>query len=180
MKQVVGPDDYATMKEVITRRYRKVEEEGRQFPDLIVIDGDKGQLKSALEALEELRIDTKNIDIIGLAERLEEVYIPGDSQPIILARNSETLRVLKHIRDEAHRFGITFHRSLRAKAQQVSALDGIPGIGPKRKEILLKHFGSVSRIKAAEEEEIKELVGRKSAEAIKIFFTQKEGKNIKD
>lgn len=180
VKQVAGPDDYATMKEVITRRYRKLEEEGRQFPDLIVIDGGKGQLKSALEALEELRIDTKNIDIIGLAERLEEVYILGDNQPIILARNSETLRVLKHIRDEAHRFGITFHRSLRAKAQQVSALDGIPSIGPKRKEILLKHFGSVTRIKAAEEEEIKELVGSKNAEAIKKFFTQKERKNIKD
>ena len=174
VKQVIGANDYDTMKEVLTRRYKRTIAEGKPLPDLIVIDGGKGQLKSALEALEALEIDTEKIDIIGLAERLEEVYKPHETLPLILPRDSETLRVLKHIRDEAHRFGITFHRSLRAKAQQKSALDNIPGIGNKRKELLLKKFGSITNIRKATLEELSDVVGKASAQNVKEYFEKEK------
>lgn len=174
VKQVIGANDYDTMKEVLTRRYKRTIAEGNPLPDLIVIDGGKGQLKSALEALEALEIDTEKIDIIGLAERLEEVYKPHETLPLILPRDSETLRVLKHIRDEAHRFGITFHRSLRAKAQQKSALDNIPGIGSKRKELLLKKFGSITNIRKATLEELSDVIGKASAQNIKEYFEKEK------
>ena len=179
VKQVIGANDYDTMKEVLTRRYKRTIAESNPLPDLIVIDGGKGQLKSALEALEALEIDTEKIDIIGLAERLEEVYKPHETLPLILPRDSETLRVLKHIRDEAHRFGITFHRSLRAKAQQKSALDNIPGIGNKRKELLLKKFGSITNIRKATLEELSDVIGKASAQNVKEYF-EKEKKNSND
>lgn len=174
VKQVIGANDYDTMKEVLTRRYKRTIAEGNPLPDLIVIDGGKGQLKSALEALEALEIDTEKIDIIGLAERLEEVYKPHETLPIILPRDSETLRVLKHIRDEAHRFGITFHRSLRAKAQQKSALDNIPGIGSKRKELLLKKFASITNIRKANLEELSDVIGKASAQNVKEYFEKEK------
>ena len=174
VKQVIGANDYDTMKEVLTRRYKRTIAEGNPLPDLIVIDGGKGQLKSALEALEALEIDTEKIDIIGLAERLEEVYKPHETFPLILPRDSETLRVLKHIRDEAHRFGITFHRSLRAKAQQKSALDNIPGIGSKRKELLLKKFGSITAIRKATLEELTDVLGKASAQNIREYFEKEK------
>lgn len=174
VKQVIGANDYDTMKEVLTRRYKRTIAESKTMPDLIVIDGGKGQLKSALEALEALEIDTEKIDIIGLAERLEEVYKPHETLPLILPRDSETLRVLKHIRDEAHRFGITFHRSLRAKAQQKSALDNIPGIGSKRKELLLKKFGSITNIRKATLEEISDVIGKANAENVKEYFEKEK------
>ena len=174
VKQVIGANDYDTMKEVLTRRYKRTIAEGNPLPDLIVIDGGKGQLKSALEALEALEIDTEKIDIIGLAERLEEVYKPHETLPLILPRDSETLRVLKHIRDEAHRFGITFHRSLRAKAQQKSALDNIPGIGNKRKELLLKKFGSITNIRKATLEELSDVIGKASAQNVKEYFEKEK------
>ena len=174
VKQVIGANDYDTMKEVLTRRYKRTIAESNPLPDLIVIDGGKGQLKSALEALEALEIDTEKIDIIGLAERLEEVYKPHETLPLILPRDSETLRVLKHIRDEAHRFGITFHRSLRAKAQQKSALDNIPGIGNKRKELLLKKFGSITNIRKATLEELSGVIGKASAQNIKEYFEKEK------
>ena len=174
VKQVIGANDYDTMKEVLTRRYKRTIAEGNPLPDLIVIDGGKGQLKSALEALESLEIDTEKIDIIGLAERLEEVYKPHETLPLILPRDSETLRVLKHIRDEAHRFGITFHRSLRAKAQQKSALDNIPGIGSKRKELLLKKFASITNIRKATLEELSDVIGKASAQNVKEYFEKEK------
>ena len=174
VKQVIGANDYDTMKEVLTRRYKRTIAESNPLPDLIVIDGGKGQLKSALEALEALEIDTEKIDIIGLAERLEEVYKPHETLPLILPRDSETLRVLKHIRDEAHRFGITFHRSLRAKAQQKSALDNIPGIGSKRKELLLKKFGSITNIRKATLEELSDVIGKASAQNVKEYFEKEK------
>lgn len=174
VKQVIGANDYDTMKEVLTRRYKRTIAESNPLPDLIVIDGGKGQLKSALEALEALEIDTEKIDIIGLAERLEEVYKPHETFPLILPRDSETLRVLKHIRDEAHRFGITFHRSLRAKAQQKSALDNIPGIGSKRKELLLKKFGSITAIRKATLEELTDVLGKASAQNIREYFEKEK------
>lgn len=174
VKQVIGANDYDTMKEVLTRRYKRTIAEGNPLPDLIVIDGGKGQLKSALEALEALEIDTEKIDIIGLAERLEEVYKPHETLPLILPRDSETLRVLKHIRDEAHRFGITFHRSLRAKAQQKSALDNIPGIGSKRKELLLKKFASITNIRKATLEELSDVIGKASAQNVKEYFEKEK------
>lgn len=174
VKQVIGANDYDTMKEVLTRRYKRTLAEGKSMPDLIVIDGGKGQLKSALEALEALEIDTDKIDIIGLAERLEEVYKPHETLPLILPRDSETLRVLKHIRDEAHRFGITFHRSLRAKAQQKSVLDNIPGIGSKRKELLLKKFGSITAIRKATLEELTDVLGKASAQNVKEYFEKEK------
>ena len=174
VKQVIGANDYDTMKEVLTRRYKRTIAEGNPLPDLIVIDGGKGQLKSALEALEAIEIDTEKIDIIGLAERLEEVYKPHETLPLILPRDSETLRVLKHIRDEAHRFGITFHRSLRAKAQQKSALDNIPGIGSKRKELLLKKFASITNIRKATLEELSDVIGKASAQNVKEYFEKEK------
>ena len=174
VKQVIGANDYDTMKEVLTRRYKRTIAEGNPLPDLIVIDGGKGQLKSALEALEAIEIDTEKIDIIGLAERLEEVYKPHETLPLILPRDSETLRVLKHIRDEAHRFGITFHRSLRAKAQQKSALDNIPGIGSKRKELLLKKFGSIASVRKTTLEELSDVIGKASAQNVKEYFEKEK------
>lgn len=174
VKQVIGANDYDTMKEVLTRRYKRTIAESNPLPDLIVIDGGKGQLKSALEALQALEIDTDKIDIIGLAERLEEVYKPHETLPLILPRDSETLRVLKHIRDEAHRFGITFHRSLRAKAQQKSVLDNIPGIRSKRKELLLKKFGSITNIRKATLEELSDVIGKASAQNVKEYFEKEK------
>ena len=167
VKTVVGANDYATMKEVVNRRYsRMLEENPEDLPQLIVIDGGKGQLAFAYEALAELGL-TDKLTVIALAERMEEVYRVGDSLPLFLDRNSLALKVLQQIRDEAHRFGITFHRNLRSKAQIESALREIKGVGEKTEQRLLLRFGSVARIAAAPVEEIAELVGESLANRIK-------------
>jgi excinuclease ABC subunit C len=167
VKTVVGANDYATMKEVVNRRYsRMMEENPEDLPQLVVIDGGKGQLAFAYEALAELGL-TDRLTVIALAERMEEVYRVGDPYPMFIDRNSPALKVLQQIRDEAHRFGITFHRKLRSKAQIESALHSIKGVGAKTEQRLLLRFGSVARIAAASVEELAELVGQQLAERIK-------------
>lgn len=169
VKTVVGADDYASMEEIVFRRYSRVIAEGSELPDLIVIDGGKGQIHSAVNSLKKLDLYGK-ISIIGLAEKLEEVYFPGDKDPYLLAKNSVTLKTLMHIRDEAHRFGVTFHRQLREKTQVKSELNDIKGIGDKTEIILLQHFKSVSNIKKASLEHLKEIVGESRACLIYNFF----------
>ena len=166
VKTVVGANDYATMKEVVNRRYsRMLEENPEDLPQLIVIDGGKGQLSFAYEALCELGIIDK-VTLIALAERMEEVYRLGDPYPLFIDRNSPALKVLQQIRDEAHRFGITFHRKLRSKSQIESALRNIKGVGDKTEQRLLLHFGSVARIAAASVDDVAALVGPALAQTI--------------
>lgn len=162
IKTVVGPDDFASMREIVTRRYTRLLEEKAPLPQLIIIDGGKGQLNAATEVLRELNLLGK-ITIVGLAKRLEEIFYPGDPFPLVLDKTSETLKVIQHLRDEAHRFGITFHRHMRSKGQIVSELDTIKGIGEKTKEALLKKYKSVKRIREAQSAELEELIGKKKA-----------------
>ena len=167
VKTVVGANDYATMKEVVNRRYsRMLEENPDDIPQLVVIDGGKGQLAFAYQALAELGL-TERLTVVALAERLEEVYRVGDPHPMFIDRNSPALKVLQQIRDEAHRFGITFHRKLRSKTQVASVLRDIKGVGEKTEQSLLLRFGSVARIASAPVEEIAELVGNQLAMRIK-------------
>ncbi len=166
IKTVVGANDYASMKEVVNRRYSRLLSEGESLPQLVVIDGGKGQLRFALEALTELGIRDRMF-VVGLAERLEELIIPGDPTPLWLDRNSSSLRVLMHIRDEAHRFGITHHRARRSASQIQSELRSIPGVGPATEAKLLRKFKSVKRIKEASEEELAGVVGSALARKIK-------------
>ena len=174
VKTVVGANDYATMKEAVNRRYsRMLQENPEDLPQLIVIDGGKGQLSFAYEALTELGIIDK-VTLIALAERMEEVYRVGDPYPMFIDRNSPALKVLQHIRDEAHRFGITFHRKLRSKAQVESVLSGIKGVGPKTEQRLIMHFGSVARIAAAPQEEVAALVGPQLAGRIQDQLNKKK------
>jgi excinuclease ABC subunit C len=163
------PNDFASMEEVITRRFNRAiqREPGWEEPDLVIIDGGKGQLSSAVEALEKLGI--KDQPIISLAKKFEEIFFPGDSRPRLLARDSAALFVLQQIRDEAHRFAITYHRNLRGKKATQSVLDDIPGIGEKRKDNLMKHFGSISKIKAATVEELAKVPGLNASVAQKIY-----------
>ncbi len=167
IKTVVGANDYATMKEVVNRRYsRLLAEAPDDLPQLVVIDGGKGQLNYAWQAIQELGLEGR-FTIVGLAERLEEIIRMGDPYPLFLDRNSQAFRVITHIRDEAHRFGITFHRSLRRKSQVHSVLDDIPGVGERTQQRLLLRFGSVARIAAASEADLAALVGPKLASTIK-------------
>jgi excinuclease ABC subunit C len=165
IKTVVGPDDFSSMYETVSRRYLRLVEEGESLPQLIVIDGGKGQLHAATEALNDLGLYGQ-IAIIGIAKRLEEIYFPNDPIPLYLDKNSESLKLIQQLRDEAHRFGITFHRNKRSKQQVVSELDTIKGIGPVVKEALLKKYKSVKRIKAASKEEIIDLIGKIRAELL--------------
>ena len=165
IKTVVGPDDFASMKEVLTRRYTRLMEEGRGLPQLIVVDGGKGQLSAAVEALESIGL-RGTIAVVGIAKRLEEIYFPGDSVPLYIDKNSETLRVIQHLRDEAHRFGITHHRNRRSKGQTVSALDGIKGVGEKTRTALLSRFKSVKRLREADLDAIAEVVGPARASVV--------------
>ena len=175
VKTVVGANDYATMKEVVNRRYsRMLEENPDDLPQLVVIDGGKGQLSFAYEALAELGL-TEKLTVIALAERLEEVYRVADPYPMFIDRNSPALKVLQQIRDEAHRFGITFHRKLRSKTQIESALKGIKGVGDKTEQRLLLRFGSVARIASASEDELAQMVGRTLAVRILESLRNKEG-----
>lgn len=165
IKTVVGANDYASMKEVVNRRYTRLLSEGGELPQLVVIDGGKGQVRFAYEALFELGLLDK-IKIIGIAERMEELIIPGDPYPLFLDKNSTSLKLIMQLRDEAHRFGITHHRNRRSKSQITSVLDDIPGIGPKTKEKLLGKYKTISRIKNASEDDLAELVGPKVAKTI--------------
>ncbi|WP_353104049.1 excinuclease ABC subunit UvrC [Myroides odoratus] len=159
VKTVEGPNDFASMEEIVFRRYKRLLEEKEALPDLIVIDGGKGQLGVALKSLENLGLRGK-IPIISLAERLEEIFYPGDSYPLYLDKRSETMKVIIHLRDEAHRFGLTFHRNQRSKNAITSRLDEVPGIGEKTKTKLMNHFKSVKRIKEASIEEIESVIGK--------------------
>lgn len=162
IKTVTGPDDFASMEEVIYRRYRRLLDEEKSPPQLVVIDGGKGQLSSAMKSLEALGLRGK-ITVIGIAKRLEEIYFPGDSVPIYLDKNSITLKIIQQLRNEAHRFGINFHREKRSSVMNRSILDEIPGIGEKTKELLLKEFGSVKKISEASLPELERVAGRKKA-----------------
>jgi len=169
VKTVVGPDDFATMEEAVHRRYRRMLDEGTELPQLIIIDGGKGQLSSALKSLKLLGID-KQVTVIGIAKRLEELYYPGDQYPLYLDKRSETLKVIQQLRDEAHRFGITFHRKKRDKGTLVTELDLIDGIGKTTSAKLLKYFKSVKKIREATEDELREVVNTKQAKAIVAYF----------
>jgi excinuclease ABC subunit C len=172
IKSVIGPDDFSSMEEVVYRRYKRMLDEKQKLPQLIIIDGGKGQLSSALKSLDKLEL-RERIAIIGIAKKLEEIYFPGDSVPIYLDKNSYTLKLIQQVRNEAHRFGINFHRGKRSSDMTKSILDEISGIGPATKEILLKHFGSVEKIVEASEEELRKVAGvKKSDILIKYFKTQ--------
>lgn len=166
IKTVEGPDDFASMKEVLTRRYTRLMNEGEDLPQLVIVDGGKGQLSAAVEAFDEMGIRGK-IALVGIAKRLEEIYFPGDSVPLYIDKNSESLRVVQHLRDEAHRFGITHHRNRRSKGQTVSALDEIKGIGEVTRNTLIKHFKSLKRLREASFDDIAAVVGPAKAKILK-------------
>lgn len=166
IQTVVGPDDFASMREALTRRYtRLLSEAPDDLPQLIVIDGGKGQLSAAVETLESIGL-RGTIAVVGIAKRLEEIYFPGDSVPLYIDKNSESLRVIQQLRDEAHRFGITHHRNRRSKSQITSELDSIPGVGPKTKQLLVKQFRSVAKMKLATIQELSAAVGPAKAAAV--------------
>jgi excinuclease ABC subunit C len=169
IKTVEGPDDFASMTEVVYRRYKRLLAENEPLPQLIIIDGGKGQLSSALKSIDELGLRGK-ITIIGIAKRLEELFYPGDSIPLYLDKKSETLKVIQQLRNEAHRFGITFHRDKRSKSALNSSIESIPGIGEKTMLMLIQHFKSVKRLKLATEKEISEVVGISKAKKITDFY----------
>lgn len=179
IKTVVGPDDYASMREIVKRRYSRALNEGENLPQLIVIDGGKGQLHAAVESLQKMGLYGK-IAIISIAERLEEIYFPEDPVPLYLDKNSETLKLIQHLRDEAHRFGITFHRKKRSKSQITSELDTIKGIGAETKKKLLSHFKSIKRIKEAKEEEIINVVGKSKGAIIWKWINESKKIAISD
>ena len=165
VKTVVGADDYATMTEVVYRRYKRLLDEEKDLPQLIIIDGGKGQISAALESLVKLKIENK-VEMIGIAKRLEEIFKPNESYPLYLDKNSYSLKIIQQARDEAHRFGITFHRQKRDKAMVKSQLSDIDGVGEKTIEKLLKHFGSISKIKTLSIEEISKITGKSKAKII--------------
>lgn len=170
---VIGPDDFATMREVVYRRYKRLQEEQQPLPDLIVIDGGKGQLSSAVESLKNLGIYGQ-VPVIGIAKRLEELYYPDDEFPLYLDKKSETLKVIQQLRDEAHRFGITHHRKRRSKNTFVTELDAIEGIGPKTSKQLLTEFKSVKKIKEATQEQLANIIGQKKADLVFAYFFDKK------
>ena len=172
IKSVVGADDYASMQEIVERRYSRVVKEGENLPQLIVIDGGKGQLNATVKSLRKMDLYGK-IAIIGIAERLEEIYFPNDSVPLYLDKNSETLKLIQYIRDEAHRFGLAYHRKKRSKAQIGSELNEIKGVGPVTRKKLLGHFKSIKRIREAELNEIIEVIGESRGKLVYNWFNKK-------
>lgn len=168
IKTVVGPDDFASMKEIVGRRYKRIMEEQGEYPQLIIVDGGKGQLSSACDALKELGLYGK-IPIVGIAKKLEEIYYPEDPLPLLISKKSPALLLIQRVRDEAHRFGITFHRLKRSNSTFVTELENIPGIGKKTANKLLAHFKSFKKIKEASEEELIAIAGEKVAKAIKTI-----------
>ncbi|HBG86328.1 MAG TPA: excinuclease ABC subunit C [Marinilabiliaceae bacterium] len=173
IKTVVGPDDFASMEEIVYRRYKRVMEEGNPLPQLVIIDGGKGQLGAAMNSIRALGLEEK-ITLIGIAKRLEEIFYPGDPVPLYLDKNSSSLKIIQHLRNEAHRFGITFHRNQRSKGALSSELDSISGIGEKSIEALIKRFKSVSGIKEASFDELKDIVGLAKAKLLKAYFSKEE------
>jgi excinuclease ABC subunit C len=166
IKTVEGPDDFASMREVVARRYKRLVEENQPLPDLVVIDGGKGQLSASVEALESLGLRGK-IPIVGIAKRLEEIFFPEDTIPLYLDKRSESLKVIQHMRNEAHRFGITHHRNKRSKNALKSELTEIDGVGPKTFELLMKQFKSMKRLKEASLESIQAVIG--DAKGLLVF-----------
>lgn len=170
IKTVEGPDDFASMREIIYRRYSRLLEEKEPLPDLIMVDGGKGQLSSAIEVLEELGI--KNYEIIGLAKRLEEVFLPGESEAQSIPKTSSSLKLLQHLRDEAHRFAITFHRERRSKRTITTDLLDIKGIGKIIAQKLLSEFKSIDEIKKADENQLAEVIGKAKAKLVIQHYKQ--------
>lgn len=165
IKTVVGSDDFASMKEVLTRRYTRLVNEDEELPQLVIVDGGKGQLSAAVEAFDEMGLRGK-IALVGIAKRLEEIYFPGDSVPLYIDKNSESLRVVQHLRDEAHRFGITHHRNRRSKGQIHSTFDDIKGVGDVTRDTLLRHFRSLKRVREASLDEIAAVIGPAKAKIV--------------
>ncbi len=171
VKTVEGPNDFATMEEAVYRRYKRMLEEEEALPQLIVIDGGKGQLSSAMASLKKLGIE-KQVTIIGIAKRLEEIYYPGDSYPLYLDKKSETLKIIQQLRDEAHRFGITFHRKKRDQGTLKTELESIAGIGKTTADKLLRHFKSVKKIKEAEEQELTQVLNKTQVKTLLAYFNK--------
>ena len=171
IKTVDGPNDFASMEEIVFRRYRRLLDENQHLPNLIIVDGGKGQLGSALNALDKLGLRGK-LPIIGIAKRLEEIYYPGDPVPLYIDKTSETLKLIQQMRDEAHRFGITHHRDKRSKAMIVSELDQIKGVGEKTKELLLREFKSIEKLREADFVEVENLIGKSKAVLLKEYFSK--------
>ncbi|MCB0476989.1 MAG: excinuclease ABC subunit UvrC [Crocinitomicaceae bacterium] len=169
IKTVEGPNDFASMEEVVFRRYKRLLDEGESLPQLIIIDGGKGQLSSALKSLDELNLRGK-IAIVGIAKKLEEIYFPGDSLPIYIDKKSESLKLIQHLRNEAHRFGITHHRNRRSKSSLVSELTQIEGVGPTTHAKLIKQFKSAKRVKEASIEELTSTIGASKANIVFEYF----------
>ncbi len=161
------------MEEAVYRRYKRLLDEGESLPQLVVIDGGKGQLGAALKSLRLLGVD-KQLTVIGIAKRLEELFYPGDQYPLYLDKKSETLKVIQHLRDEAHRFGITFHRNQRSRKTFVSDLDNIPGIGKVSVEKLLTKFKSVKRIKALSDQELLTVINLKQLQSLRSYFAKED------
>lgn len=172
IKTVDGPDDFSSMKEIVARRYTRLIKEDQPLPNLIVIDGGKGQLNAAVTALKEINI-YGDIPVIGIAKKLEEIYFPEDPIPLHISKKSESLKLIQHLRDEAHRFAITFHRQKRSKTANTSELDAIKGIGPATRDQLLRHFKSVKRVKAASLRELTDQIGLSKASIIISHFNKK-------
>lgn len=170
VKTVEGPNDFATMEEAVYRRYKRLIEESESLPQLIVIDGGKGQLSSAMNSLKKLGIE-KQVTVIGIAKKLEEIYYPGDSLPLYIDKKSESLKIIQHLRDEAHRFGITFHRKKRDKGTLKSELEDIEGIGKATVEKLLSKFKSVKKIREASNEELSEVLNKAQLASLKEYFS---------
>ena len=166
------PDDFESMKQVIRRRYKRVIDEDLSLPDLIIVDGGKGQLSSACEALKELDLYNK-VNIIGLAKKLEEVYFPNDSMPILLSKKSYYLKLLQQIRNEAHRFAINYHKNLRSKNFLISSIESIKGIGEKTRLKLINKFGSLNKLKGVDKKDIVDIIGEKKTDDIIAFLKNK-------
>ena len=171
IKTVTGANDFASMNEVVGRRYARLLNEDSPLPDLIVVDGGKGQLSAACDALKELGIYGK-VPIIGIAKRLEEIYFPGDSLPLYIDKKSESLKLIQQIRDEAHRFAITYHRDKRSRGSLVSELENVEGIGKKTASVLLKHFRGIKAIRESTPEQLAEVVGPDKAKKVKAYFNK--------
>lgn len=171
IKSVTGPDDFASMEEVVYRRYKRLLDEGKSLPQLIVIDGGKGQLGAALNALKKLNLVDK-VRVVGIAKRLEEIFFPGSSDPLYIDKRSESLKTIQYMRNEAHRFGITHHRSKRSKVALTSEILEIPGIGTKSFEVLMKKLKTVERIRNASVEELAELIGKVKAQQVYTFLRE--------
>jgi excinuclease ABC subunit C len=169
IKTVTGPDDFSSMEEIVFRRYKRMVEEEFDLPQLVIIDGGKGQLSSAMKSIDKLGLREK-ITVIGIAKKLEEIYFPGDSVPIYLDKNSVSLKIIQQLRNEAHRFGINFHRDKRSSKMIESELDQIKGIGPATKEILLQKFGTVDKIRNATQEELEKIVGHSKSTILYWYF----------